>query len=246
MLLGGLQKTTLVDYPGRVVCTVFTVGCNFRCPFCHNRELVTARSFKESGIKPIEEADFFNFLKKRQKILDGVCITGGEPTLQPDLFSFCQKIKKIGLLVKLDSNGGCPEFLERLIKAKMIDFIAMDVKTAFDEYEKAIGVNFPLEKIKKSIALILDSGLEYELRTTLVPGIHDKKVILKMAQQLKSMGKKHRHPPEKFIWIWQNFRPQGCLEKKMEEVRSFTSRQLEEFLTAAQRILPQTRLRNEA
>jgi len=245
MLLGGLQKTTLVDFPGKIACTVFTVGCNFRCPFCHNRDLITVKLFKKSGIAPIDENYFFTFLKKRRKILDGVCITGGEPTLQPDLLPFCRKIKKLGLKTKLDSNGSNPQVLKKAIQEKVIDFIAMDVKTAFGEYEKAIGIKFPEEKVKQSIKIILSSGLDYELRTTLVPGIHNQKTIIEMAQQLKRIGKKYGQSPKSLVWIFQNFRPQGCLDKKMEKVKPFTSRQLAKFLGAAQKILPQTRLRDK-
>jgi len=134
MIIGGLQKTTLADYPGKVVCTIFTVGCNFVCPFCHNKDLLSQKSFEKSDYQRIAEKEFFAFLESRKNILDGVCITGGEPTLQPDLISFCQKIKDKNLLIKLDTNGSRPEVIADLIAADLVDFIAMDIKSSFPKY----------------------------------------------------------------------------------------------------------------
>lgn len=232
MFLGGLQKTTLIDFPGRVACTVFTVGCNFRCPFCHNRDLVTIENFKKSGLKEISEQYFFEFLEKRKKILDGVCITGGEPTLQSDLPQFCKKIKVLGLEVKLDTNGSNPKIVDALIRNKLIDYIAMDIKSCFEEYEKVIGIkNYEL-KIKNSIKLILKSGLEYEFRTTIVPGIHNKENMIKLARDVSKVN-----------WVIQNFRPQNCLDPKYLKIKPFTSEELKEFLNALKTVLPNVKLR---
>lgn len=236
MLIGGLQKTTLIDYPGKVACTVFLVGCNFRCPFCHNKDLVTLDLFKKSGIKRIKEKDFFDFLKKRKKILDGVCITGGEPCINQDLPQFCQKIKKLSLKVKVDTNGSNPEILEKLIKARLVDFVAMDVKTAFSEYEKAVNVKAQMSNVKRSIKLILESGLPYEFRTTVVPGIHDKKVMVRLAKQLKELS-------SKLNWVLQQFRPQNCLDPEFLKVRPYSEQEREAILKVVQRILPETKLR---
>ncbi len=247
MILGGLQKTTLIDFPGRVACTVFTVGCNFRCPFCHNKDLVSLDLFKKAKIKPISEDYFFEFLKKRKKILDGVCITGGEPTVWKDLSPFCQKIKDLGLEVKLDSQGSNPKVLEGLINNKLIDFIAMDIKSSLDEeYLRAIGrqVNRKtknmeiLNLIKKSIKIILNSGLEYEFRTTMVPKLHNKAVMVKLAKDLKKIiGSK------KYNYYIQSFRPKNCLDPEYLKIEPYNEKQMEEVLSAVQKVLPKTKLR---
>ncbi len=175
MLLGGLQKMTLIDYPGKVAATVFTVGCNFRCPFCHNPELVLSSQFtvysSEQNERQVEE--FFEFLKSRQGKLDGVCITGGEPTLQADLADFIKRIKDLGFTVKLDSNGTRPDVLKELFDKKLVDYVAMDIKSSLNNYEKVCGdIKLDLERIKLSVELIRNSGVDYEFRTTVVPGLH--------------------------------------------------------------------------
>lgn len=171
MLLAGFQKMTLIDYPGKIATTVFTVGCNFRCPFCHNPELVeltpdTVSSFKDG------EKTFFDFLENRKGKLDGVCITGGEPTVQKDIVPFIRKIKKMGFSVKLDSNGTRPEILEEVFRDGLVDYVAMDIKNGIDRYSETTRVEVNAENIKKSIRLIMGSGIPYEFRTTVVPGIH--------------------------------------------------------------------------
>ena len=251
MLLGGLQKTTLIDFPGRVACTVFTVGCNFRCPFCHNKDLVVLRDYKNKRIDRVEEEEFFEFLKKRKKLLDGVCITGGEPTLQQDLIEFCQKIKKLDLEVKLDTNGSNPSMLERLIERELVDFIAMDVKTTFSEYGKAVGINvstqergngrFWIGDIKQSIKLILKSSIEYEFRTTVVPGIHNKKNLVKLARQLVDLS-----GGEQLNWTLQKFRPQNCLDPAYLKIIPFSDEQMKVFLKLVQKVLPEAKLREES
>lgn len=173
MILGGLQKLTLIDYPGQIAATVFTVGCNFRCPFCHNPELVLLSEEFERG--SISEVEFFEFLKSRKGKLDGVCVTGGEPTIQPDILDFLRKIKKLGFLVKLDSNGTRPDVLEKAFSEKLIDYVAMDIKNCLESYNKTCGAVVDLEKIKLSIDLIRNSKIPYEFRTTVVPGIHTMK-----------------------------------------------------------------------
>jgi pyruvate formate lyase activating enzyme len=267
MLIGGLQKTTLIDFPGRVACTLFTVGCNFRCPFCHNKDLVTLDNFRKSGLQDISGQSFFEFLKKRKRILDGVCITGGEPTINKDLPQFCKQIKDLGLEVKLDTNGSNPEMLGRLINKKLVNFVAMDVKTNFENYSKLVlkiknqkpacrqarskiknkEKNLELVyNIKKSIALILKSGLEYEFRTTVVRGIHDKKNLLKLAEQLKQESEKVDERSvkiEKVNWIWQNFRPQNCLDPQYLGVKPYSSQEIRAILKAVRQIFPKTKLR---
>lgn len=164
---------TLIDYPGKIATTVFTAGCNFRCPFCHNPELVTL-SAEDIDIYKGKDEEFFRFLEKRKGLLDGVCITGGEPTVQPDIIPFIRKIKDMGFLVKLDSNGMRPEILGQILHAGLIDYVAMDIKNRLDRYAETVGVDMDVEKIGESVRLIMDSGVDYEFRTTVVPGIHVK------------------------------------------------------------------------
>lgn len=184
MVLGGFQKLTLIDYPGKVATTVFTVGCSFRCPFCHNPELVLSRNLQPVTHNLIEK-EFFDFLKKRKGKLEGVCITGGEPTIQPDLVDFIKKIKKLGYLVKLDSNGSRPDVLRQIINSKIIDFIAMDIKDSPKKYKKTSGERADFERIKISVEMIMNSKIPYEFRTTVVPGIHSEKDFNEIASWIK-------------------------------------------------------------
>jgi pyruvate formate lyase activating enzyme len=161
MLIAGLQKFSLIDYPKKVSAIVFTQGCNFRCPYCHNKKLI--ESDKISLLRP---EDVFDFLKKRQGQLDGVVVTGGEPTLHNDLIDFLRKIKEMGFLVKLDTNGSLPEKLEQILASGAVDYVAMDVKANFDKYNILSGVSVDIEKIKRSMEMIISSGIEYQFRTT--------------------------------------------------------------------------------
>ena len=193
MLLGGLQKMTLIDYPGKIAATVFTVGCNFRCPFCHNPELVLSSQITVSPKDNTLEREFFEFLKTRQGKLDGVCITGGEPTLQSDLVKFISKIKELGFAVKLDSNGTRPDILKELFEKKLIDYVAMDIKASLDNYEKVCSTKVDLERIKLSVKLIKEWGrqkaVDYEFRTTVVPGLHTVEEFEKIAEWLTGSKK---------------------------------------------------------
>ncbi len=231
MLIGGLQKTSLIDFPGHLSCVVFTVGCNFRCPFCHNRELVTLKNFKKSKLKLITEEEFFSFLKKRQDILDGAVITGGEPTLQKDLKDFCKKIKTLGFKIKLDTNGSNPQLLKEIIKAKLLDYVAIDIKNDWANYWRAIGLKNDQaerlnlkEKIKKSVSLVLRSKIGYEFRTTIVPGIHTKAGLKRMAVWFKKIRIK------KGKWFWQDFRPENCLSRQFMAKQPFPRHKLEHLL----------------
>lgn len=168
MKINGLQKLTLLDFPGHTACTVFTPACNFRCPFCHNASLV------EGGTcESLSEDEFFAFLEKRRGILSGVAITGGEPTLQPDLAEFTAKISSMGFEVKLDSNGYRPDDLEKILSSGSVSYVAMDIKSSPAGYAKACGVDaVDLNRIERSIDIIRSSGVKYEFRTTAVKGIH--------------------------------------------------------------------------
>lgn len=163
MRIGGLQRTTLVDFPGKVAATVFTQGCNLRCPYCHNPELVLPTQFGPT----MPEEEFFDFLGKRQGKLDGICITGGEPTLQADLQPFLLRIKEMGFLVKLDSNGSRPDLFEKIFADGSVDYIAMDIKSPLERYHETVGVPASLQhNFEKSIALIINGSIDYEFRTT--------------------------------------------------------------------------------
>ena len=168
MKLGGLQKMTLLDFPGRVACTVFTVGCNFRCPFCHNRSLVVSPAVPE-----FSQDDFFAFLRKRKGLLDGVAVTGGEPLLHPDMPAFLEKIRSLGFAVKLDTNGAFPDRLRAILEAGLADYVAMDVKNSPEKYEQTAGAAGLLPQVERSVALLLEGKTPFEFRTTLVDELHE-------------------------------------------------------------------------
>jgi len=160
MLIGGLQKTSLIDFPKRIAAIVFTHGCNFRCPYCHNPELVSA------GPEALDENYVFDFLKTRKGKLNGVVVTGGEPCLQKDLVDFLKEIKNFGFEIKLDTNGSEFNMLDKIIGENLVDYVAMDIKAPLEKYESVVGTNVNIQNIEKSINLIMTSGVEYEFRTT--------------------------------------------------------------------------------
>lgn len=185
MIISGLQKLTLLDFPGKLACTVFTAGCNFRCPFCHNASLING-----SNTEIITEEDFFSFLNKRKGILEGVCITGGEPTLQSDLKQFIRKIKDSGFLVKLDTNGYKPEILNELISEKLLDYVAMDIKNTKEKYYLTVGINeFDISPVIKSVELLMKNKVPYEFRTTVVKEFHNEQDIIKICEWIKNADK---------------------------------------------------------
>lgn len=186
MKISGLQKLTLLDYPGHIACTIFTSGCNYRCPFCHNASLV----IHTNNLPSIEETEVINFLKKRTGILQGVCITGGEPTLQTDLIPFIEKIKSMGFLVKLDTNGNNYEIVKKLISMNMIDYIAMDIKNSKEKYESTTGTRFfDVNEVEKSSALLLEGKIPYEFRTTLVKEYHTEEDLRSIGEWLRGADK---------------------------------------------------------
>lgn len=167
MIICGLQNTTLLDYPGHVAATVFLGGCNFRCPFCHNASIVV------DPVNEISQEELMAFLVKRKGVLDGVCITGGEPTIYDDLYELIRNIKELGLLVKLDTNGTNPKAIRRLVEDKLVDYIAMDIKSSLSGYGKAVGIaGYDTSNIEESVRYIMECGVSYEFRTTLVKNIH--------------------------------------------------------------------------
>ncbi len=177
MILGGFQKSTLIDYPGKIGCTVFLTGCNFRCPFCYSIELVLPEEIKNQP--KIAEQEFFDFLKQRKGLLDGVVLCGGEPTIHKDLPEFCKKIKKLGYLVKLDTNGSSPEMLKKLIDDNLINYVAMDIKAPLEQskYEEMTGVKVNLENIKKSVEILKEGRIDFEFRTTVAPSLKKQDIL---------------------------------------------------------------------
>ena len=167
MNIAGVQKVTLLDYPGKVACEIFTQGCNFECPFCQNSSLIPITNTGE-----FSEEEIFEYLNLRKNILDGVVITGGEPTVQKDLKEFIKKIKDLGLLVKLDTNGGNPKVLQELIDEDLVDYVAMDIKNIFNKYNITVGKKINLDNIKKSIEILKASKIDYEFRTTIIKEMH--------------------------------------------------------------------------
>ena len=181
MQIHGFNKTTLLDYPGIVAATIFTGACNFRCPFCHNSDLV----LNPNSQPPISEEEIFSHLEKRKGITRGVCITGGEPTLQPDLERFIDRVKGMGLFVKLDTNGYRPDVLKKLCDEKKADYVAMDIKSSFSRYSEAAGVDVDISKIKESIEYLKEGHVPYEFRTTVVRELHDYDTFLEISEMLE-------------------------------------------------------------
>ena len=188
MKIVGLQKMTLLDYPGAVACTVFLGGCNFRCPFCHNSELL------DGTAEPVmDQQELLTFLKKRKGMLDGVCITGGEPTLQKNLPDLLAAIKALGYAVKLDTNGYRPEVLKALVQQGLVDYVAMDVKNSPRRYAETAGLpGLDISRIEESLAFLLSGAVDYELRTTVAEPLHDRQAMEDIARWLENISPNHK------------------------------------------------------
>ena len=190
MIISGLQKMTLLDFPGKVACTVFLQGCNFRCPFCHNSDLLGTE-----GPTPIPVETLLDFLKKRVGLLDGVCITGGEPTLQKDLPELLRAIKSLGYLIKLDTNGNRPDVLKALVTEGLVDYVAMDIKNCPARYGDTAGVpGMTLTHLEESIRFLLEGSLDFEFRTTVMAELHDAAGFTAMGKWLQSLSPDHKTP----------------------------------------------------
>lgn len=182
MLISGLQKLTLLDYPGRVACTVFTGGCNFRCPFCHNASLV----LPEQMVQDTNEEEVLSFLKKRVGVLDGVAVTGGEPLLHKDIGGFLSKVKALGYEIKLDTNGSFPELLMELVREGLVDRVAMDIKNSPELYAHTVGLDkLDMAPIERSKEFLLTGTVDYEFRTTVVKGLHTQESLRGAAEWIK-------------------------------------------------------------
>lgn len=201
MLFAGFQKLTLLDFPGKVACILFTKGCNFRCPFCHNGSLVRA-----DETEMITDTEILTFLKKRQGILEGVCITGGEPLLHNGLKDFIKEVKNLGYSVKLDTNGSFPDKLKELVEEGLVDYVAMDIKNSFEKYSLTCGVETDLDNVKKSINYLMSDPVDYEFRTTLVKELHTFEDMDRIGEMIKGAKR----------YFLQNFKDSGdVLEENM-------------------------------
>lgn len=228
MRIQGLQKLTLLDFPGKVACTVFTAGCNFRCPFCHNASLVI--NIPEEG--QISEEEFFAFLEKRKGVLEGVCVSGGEPLLQPNIDKFIAKIKDMGFLVKLDTNGSFPDKLKDLASRHLIDYVAMDIKNAIDEYAITAGIDDRyLDDIQESVSFLKGNGIPFEFRTTVVKHFHTEESFENIGRWIAGTEKYYL---QKFKDSGDliNGRIQGCSDEEMEK-----------FLQIVKKHIPNARIR---
>lgn len=231
MKISGLQKLTLVDYPGKIAATVFLIGCNFKCGFCHNPELVNPEKIKTQP--QILEKGFFDFLAEKEGLIEGVCITGGEPTIYLDLIDFIKRIKDKGFLVKLDTNGSNLEVLSRLFNEKLLDFVAMDIKTSPGKYMQATNVKIDTEKIKQSVELIKNSGIDYEFRTTVVPELVDTEDIKKIGKWLNGAKK----------IALQQFQNKKVLDNKFEKIKPYPDETLKEFAKILEKHVERVELR---
>ncbi|MBE6649053.1 MAG: anaerobic ribonucleoside-triphosphate reductase activating protein [Ruminococcaceae bacterium] len=182
MIIGGMRKLSTLDYPGKLCVTVFAKGCNFRCPFCHNASLVLGEAER------ITEDEIFSLLKKRQGLVDAVCLTGGEPLLY-DVRGFLEKVKALGFLVKLDTNGSFPEKLSSLVNDGIVDYVAMDIKNSLSRYKATAGADVNTENIKKSVAFLLEGKTDFEFRTTVVKGLHDMESMEEIGKWIKGNEK---------------------------------------------------------
>jgi len=221
MIISGLQKTTLIDYPGKIACVVFLAGCNFRCPWCYSSELVLPLKIVEQPRLP--EKYFFDFLRERKGLLEGVVICGGEPTINKDLPQFIEKIKNFGFLVKLDTNGSNPEMLKKIVRANLVDYVAMDIKIAEDSpvYQNLMIEGVTIDHIKESVDFLKNGSLDFEFRTTVVNTIHTKGDFIKIAKWIGG---------DNIKYYLQNFRAEKTIDPEFENITPFKKEWLEEVV----------------
>lgn len=229
MLISGLQKLTLLDYPGKVACTVFTGGCNFRCPFCHNSSLV----LPERIVSDITEESVLSFLKKRQGMLEGVAVSGGEPLMQKGIADFLRKVRDMGYSIKLDTNGAFPERLEELLSEGLVDMVAMDIKNSPALYGKTVGLeNFDIGRVARSRELLMAGPVDYEFRTTLVKGLHTIYSVREMAEWISGAKK----------YYLQQYKESGDIINN-EGLSAFNEEEMNALRAAAAEFVPAVQLR---
>ncbi|ATU05788.1 anaerobic ribonucleoside-triphosphate reductase activating protein [Candidatus Gracilibacteria bacterium HOT-871] len=233
MLISGINRFSLIEFPGEICSVIFTLGCNFRCDYCHNSEFVLPEKIAKLKTNIIPQKAIFNFLESRKGQLSGVSICGGEPTMQKDLFEFCKKVKSMGFLVKLDTNGRDPDILQKLLAEKMVDYIAMDIKQEIGKFSEVAGVELDETNYLKSIDIILNSNINYEFRTTVIKGVHSKENIGNIAKYIKNAKS----------YFLQNFRPGITLNPNFQG-ESFSRMELEELKSEAEKYLKKVAIRN--
>ena len=235
MEIKGFVDISLVDWDEKVSSTIFLANCNMRCPFCYNVPLV----LNPEKLRTIPFEEIAEYLERNREWIDGVVITGGEPTIHNDLPSLCERIKKLRFLVKIDTNGTNPTLIKELINGKLVDYVAMDIKAPLeqDKYYAAIGVNIPnlLNKILETISILQDSPIDYEFRTTVIPTIHKEKDIEEICQKIKNCKK----------YVLQNFKADvETISPNFRNLKPFTQEELKTFLKTARKIIPNTILRD--
>lgn len=229
MKIGGLQRVSLIDYPGLISAVLFLQGCNFRCPYCHNPELVDPNLFKSC----IKENDVFEFLETRKGKLDAVTITGGEPTIQNQLAVFIRQIKKMGFAVKLDTNGTQPPLIKEVIDHKLIDYISMDVKAPFDKYKEVVRVKVDENSIKESIRIILKAKIPYEFRTTVVKSQLNENDIMQIGRMIHGASR----------YVLQNFVSSKTMEKKFVKEETIPEETLQAVKNRLEQKIPAVLIR---
>jgi len=251
MIIAGYLKTSLIEWPGKIASVIFTQGCNFRCGFCHNAELVgnadntdiITDNADKKRITRIEEGVVLGDLEKRRKWIDAVVITGGEPTLQEDLPRFLGDLGELGFLRMVETNGSRPEVIRRLIESGLVDYWTMDIKCNFDNYQNCTNVKTEMLDVKSSMRLIANSGVEYEFRTTVVPGLHTLGNLTTLAREIHSSIYPLIHSSIQPKWYLQQFRPVNCLDRSFLKKKGFSKDEMERFLEEVKKIIPQTYLR---
>lgn len=241
MQIAGFIKTSLIEWPGKISSVIFTLGCNFRCPFCHNADLVDSLKFKKETL--LTEEKVLSELKSRKDWNEAVVVTGGEPTLQKDLKEFLSKIKKIGFKIMLQTNGTNPLVVKDLLKKKLVDYFSMDLKGDLDSYEKYVNCQSQKENIKNNLEIIAQSGIDFEFRTTVTPGLHDQKNLQRLANQIKKIFTDCKLPIENCHWYLQQFRPINTFDKNFLKIKPFQEEQMKIFQKEMQKIVPLTFLR---
>ncbi len=228
----GLQKMTLLDFPDKVACTVFSPGCNFRCPFCHNASIVLAEE-EENGL--FSRNEILDFLRKRSGILDGVALTGGEPLLHEEIMDFIEEIKSLGFLLKLDTNGSFPDRLRNAVEKKLVDYVAVDIKNSPEKYGRTGGFENPrlLENVKESVSFLLHGTVPYEFRTTVVKGFHEAEDFDKIGQWISGCSK----------YYLQKFTDSGNLIEKRTQLEAVGDDEMRRYLQIVRKYVPKAELR---
>jgi pyruvate formate lyase activating enzyme len=231
MIIAGIQKLTTLDYPGKLACIIFTQGCNFACGYCHNPEMIPTKSTGHHD-PDLEPKKILEFLSRRKGMLDGVVVSGGEPTIQPDLIGFIKKIKELGFLIKLDTNGSNPQVVQKLLDQQLLDYIAMDVKHSLEKYQSMVKKDCK-DEIKESILIIKSSGVPYEFRSTILPYYHSKNDLIRMGRAINKSEK----------WNLQTFRPLRVLNHKLKNEYPFTIEEMNDFIKVTKKYAKLTSIR---